>query len=297
MYTKTYNLRSVNKERKRKRMETKERLEQEIREAVRAARSENPLVPSITNVITIDFVANAQLAVGGSAAMLYLAEEGESIVPASAAFYINMGSLLPVHREGVIRTARALSCASCPWVLDPVGIGIGSMRNEILLGIKEYKPSIIRCNASEAIALARLWNLETEDVRSHVRGVDASDTVQDAKAAAISLARFTGGAVAVSGKLDLVCDAQKLAFSAGGSELMTKITGSGCSLGGVAAVYAAHATPFVAALTATAAYNRAGKNAEAKAQGPASFKTAFLDELFNLSAEEIAQNPFDLEEI
>ena len=49
----------------------------EIAEAVEAVRKNNPMAGSITNTVTIDFVANAQLAVGGSAAMVYLPDEGE----------------------------------------------------------------------------------------------------------------------------------------------------------------------------------------------------------------------------
>ena len=60
---------------------------------------------------------------------------------------------------------------------------------------------------------------------------------------------------------------------------MEKITGSGCSLGGVCAVYAGVASPFIAALTATQIYNLAGKRAESKVKAPGSFQVQFLDEL------------------
>ena len=83
-----------------------------------------------------------------------------------------------------------------------------------------------------------------------MRGVDSTDTVNAAKAAAAALAKWTGGAVAVSGETDLVTDGTVFAYSKGGSHFMEKVTGSGCSLGGVAAVYAAAASPFIAALTA-----------------------------------------------
>ena len=46
-----------------------------------------------------------------------------------------------------------------------------------------------------------------------------------AKAAAIELAKYTGGAVAVSGETDLVTDGSIIAFSHGGSHFMEKITG------------------------------------------------------------------------
>jgi hydroxyethylthiazole kinase len=193
--------------------------------------------------------------------------------------------------------ARAVYKAGKPWVLDPVAIGIGSMRTDLLRQFKAYKPSVIRGNASEILALAGLWGLDGGTDRSNVRGVDSTDQVIAAKAAAVALARWTGGAVAVSGKMDLVTDGSVAVLSHGGSHFMKRITGSGCSLGGVVAVYATAASPFIAALTATAAYNLAGSRAEARADGPGSFQTAFLDELYKATAADIANNPFEIEEI
>ena len=57
------------------------------------------MVGSITNMVTINFVANVQLALGGSAAMVYLSEEGEFLAKAGGAMYINVGTLLPIHEE------------------------------------------------------------------------------------------------------------------------------------------------------------------------------------------------------
>lgn len=75
---------------------------------------------------------------------------------------------------------------------------------------------------------------------------------------------------------------------------MTCITGSGCSLGGVCAVYACVADPFVAALTATAAYNLAGLRAAETCDGPGSFQVAFLNALYNLTTEEVTEAPLAL---
>ena len=60
-------------------------LEASIAKAAADVRANNPLAGSITNTVTIDFVANAQLAVGGSAAMVYLPDEGETLVAAGGA--------------------------------------------------------------------------------------------------------------------------------------------------------------------------------------------------------------------
>lgn len=276
-------------------MYTKDEIKKQIIEAVNKVKAANPMAGSITNSVTINFVANAQLAVGGSAAMVYLPDEGEFIANAGGATYINVGTLTPIYEETLPRTAKALFDAGKPWVLDPVAIGIGGLRTKLLLGFKEYKPSVIRGNASEVIALAGLWGLEGGTDQSAVRGVDSTDTVNAAREAAVALAKYTGGAVAVSGKTDLVTDGETVVYSYGGSRFMEKITGSGCSLGGVAAVYATAASPFIAALTATAVYNLAGKRAELRACAPGSFQTAFLDELYIATAEEIADNPFDME--
>ena len=277
-------------------MYSKTEVQEKIRQAVRTARETNPMAPSITNSVTINFVANAQLAVGGSAAMVYLPDEGEFVAQVGGATYINVGTLLPIYEETLPRTAKALHTLGKPWVLDPVAIGIGEMRTKLLSCFREYKPSVIRGNASEIIALAGLWNLDGGTSDSAVRGVDSTDTVAAARQAAVALAKFTGGAVAVSGETDLITDGETVAYSHGGSKFMEMVTGSGCSLGGVTAVYACAAEPFIAALTAANIYNLAGKRAESKVQAPGSFQVQFIDELYLATPEEVAENPFELEQ-
>ena len=257
--------------------------------AVKAVREKNPSAPSITNTVTQDFVANAQLAVGGSAAMLYLADECAAIAKVAPAFYINMGTAMPFYAETLPKAAQALHANQTPWVLDPVGIGLASLRTDILRQFKNFPPSIIRGNASEIIALAKLWGL-IESSGGKVRGVDSTEKVSEAKAAAVALAKFTGGAVAVSGEEDLVTDGKEEILCAGGSALLTKVTGGGCALGGVMAIYLAVANPFIAALTATTMFNLAGTKAAAQSDAPASFKVNFLDNLYKLTAEDVANN-------
>ena len=274
----------------------KAELQRQIASAARQVRNTNPMAGSITNTVTVNFVANAQIAVGGSAAMVYLPDEGEFLANAGGATYLNVGTLLPIYEETLPRTARALHEAGKPWVLDPVGIGIGSLRTKLLEQMKELKPTVIRGNASEIIALASLWGIEA-GVSAQVRGVDSTQAVDEARDAAVALARFTGGAVAVSGEIDLVTDGVQVAYSHGGSHFMAQITGSGCSLGGVCAVFAACAeTPFAAALAGVQAYNLAGARAQERVDAPGSFQVAFLDELYKASPEDIAANPFDLQE-
>ncbi len=275
----------------------KNSIQKQIIQAVESVKKTNPMAGSITNTITINFVANAQLAVGGSAAMVYLPDEAEFLAGSGGATYLNMGGILPIYEQSLPRTARLLHDMGKPWVLDPVAIGIGDLRTRILQQFKDYKPQIIRGNPSEIIALAGLWGMDGGSAASNVRGVDSTDSVNAARAASIALARWTGGAVFASGETDLITDGRVLCYSHGGSYFMEKITGAGCSLGGVVAVYATAATPFIAALTAASVYNLAGSRAESKADGPASFQIQFLDELYRATAWDIANNHFEIEEV
>ena len=140
----------------------KQEIQEQIIEAVKTVKKNNPMAGSITNSVTINFVANAQLAVGGSAAMVYLPDEGEVLANAGGAVYINVGTLLPIYEETLGHLGRILYDIKKPWVLDPVAIGIGSLRTKLLKEFKDCKPSIIRGNASEIIALAGLWEFPSK---------------------------------------------------------------------------------------------------------------------------------------
>ena len=82
-----------------------EQLKQHMVKAVDEIRATNPMAGSITNTVTIDFVANAQLAVGGSAAMVYLPDEGEALVAGG-------GAIANAEVEGVsLETLAQMACA------------------------------------------------------------------------------------------------------------------------------------------------------------------------------------------
>lgn len=272
------------------------KLRQEIGDLAIRTRAMYPLVPSITNTVTVNFVANAQLAVGGSAAMIYLPDEGVAMAKLGASMYINMGTLLPVYEETLPATVNTLHEEKKPWVLDPVGIGVGALRRKILRAFRSQPPTVIRGNASEILAVAHLWGLYEEKAATGVRGVDATDSVEAATSAAIALARWTGGAVAVSGSVDFITDGRWAARISGGSQFLPLITGAGCSLGGVMAVYVAEGTPFVSALTGAVLFKLAGQQAEREAVGPAGFQVRFLDALYRIAPEELAAYPFHVEE-
>ncbi|WP_055426437.1 hydroxyethylthiazole kinase [Bifidobacterium aesculapii] len=273
-------------------------LKARIRQAAEAVRERTPMAQSFTNFVTINLVANAQLAAGGAAAMSFLPDDVVDTASMSGADYINVGTLLPFYKDALPKIARAFRKTGHKWVLDPVAAGIGSTRTEILRAFRAAPPTVVRGNASEIIALATMWGLVSPDDATRPAGVESVDEVEAAVEPAKALARFLaasapGGeaAVAVSGKADLVTDGATVYRLPGGSPMMAKITGAGCSLGGVTAVYLAVTDPLTAALAATALYDRAGEAAEKVSNGPGSFQVAFLDALWNTTPDQIASSP------
>ena len=254
-----------------------------IADAVRAVRDTTPLAQSFTNFVTINLVANAQLAVGGTAAMSFLPDDVLDIAAICGATYINVGTLLPFYKDALTDIAQGLHEQGKPWVLDPVAAGLGATRTAILESFRDVPPTVVRGNASEIIVLDRMWGLADADAAAddgtRPAGVESVDEVDSAIPAARRLARHLA---AHDGTHDYRLP--------GGSALMTKITGAGCSLGGVVGTYLAVADPLTAAMAASLHFNRAGEIAEAAAHGPGSFQTEFLDALWNVTAEQIADS-------
>ncbi|RSX57732.1 hydroxyethylthiazole kinase [Bifidobacterium samirii] len=279
-------------------------IRESIAQAVRDVKATTPLAASFTNFVTINLVANAQLASGGTAAMSFLADDVIATSAISGADYVNVGTLLPFYREALDRIAHAFHESGHKWVLDPVAAGIGTERTAILTAFRDVPPTVIRGNASEIIALDAMWGLadaaDDDAAVTRPAGVESVDEVDSALDAAVRLARHMAShradgtaAVAVSGAVDLVTDGRDVYRLPGGSALMTKITGAGCSLGGVTATYLAVADPMTAALAASLLYNRAGEAAEARAEGPGSFQTHLLDALWTTTPEQVAGSPID----
>lgn len=274
----------------------KNEIKENIKKAVEEVRGTKPMAPSITNTVTVNLVANTQLAVGGAAAMAYLEDEVIGLASISESFYINLGTMFDFYMDTLAPLADYLEENNHKWVLDPVAAGLGEKRSQAINYFKDKRPTIIRANASEILAIAEMWGIAKNN-KTKTRGVEAEDEVEEAKEAAIDIARLTGGVVAISGKVDLITDGKIIARSYGGSDMMESITGAGCSLGGVCAVFESVTDSFTAALTATQVYNLAASIASKKAKGPASFQTEFIDTLYNINSEEIANNRFEIEEL
>lgn len=247
-------------------------------ETMRAAR---PLVHSIANYVSMDIAANALLAIGASPAMVHAREEVEEFVAISGALVVNIGTLSVTWVEAMILAAQGARRHGKPWVLDPVGAGATHLRTETVRSLLPQRPSIIRGNASEIMAVAGGAGVAP-------KGVDSVNTTDEALAFAQSLARHEGCIVIASGAIDIVTDGDRVVKLANGSPMMTKVTALGCALSAVTGAFAAVAADnFEAGVAAAAVYGIAGEIAAERASGPGSFRVAFLDVLDSIGRSDL----------
>ena len=262
-----------------------------IWEQLEAVRQTSPLVHNITNLVVMHTTANALLALGASPVMAHAAEEVEEIAGLASALVLNIGTLSPAWVESMRLALSAARARSLPVVVDPVGAGASRYRTQTALGlIAASKSAIVRGNASEIAALA--------GSAITTKGVDSSMEALAAKDAAMDLARGHGCVVCVSGATDLVTDGESVVTLTGGSPLMTRVTGMGCTASAFCAAFAAVAGTAAdsncktarmdATVSAMAVMSAAGGLAVEEAAGPGSFLTAFLDRVSALSAADLA---------
>lgn len=244
-----------------------------------------PLTHCITNAVVTGFTANVLLAVGAAPAMVDISGEAGLFAGVASGLLVNLGTPTPEQRLASLEAAEGAAGAGTPWVLDPVAIGALPVRTGLAHELAALRPTAIRGNASEILALAGL--------SGGGRGVDTTDSTDAAAEAAFLLAERHGSVVAVSGPVDLLTDGERVIRIANGDPLLTLVTGGGCALGAVMAAFlgAARSTPIRpldAVAAASLVYTVAAERAAAVSSGPGSFAVALLDALAAVQPLELA---------
>lgn len=236
----------------------------------------SPLVHCMTNDVVQTFTANTLLALGASPAMVIETEEASQFAAIASALLINVGTLTQLRAQSIcaVEQAKALKHST----LDPVAVGALDYRRRFCLELLSHKPTAIRGNASEIMALAGIAN--------GGRGVDTTDAAANAIPAAQTLARETGAIVVVTGEMDYVTDGHRIIGIHGGDPLMTKVVGTGCALSAVVAACCALPGDTLENVASACHWmKQAGERAVARSEGPGSFVPHFLDALWQLTQE------------
>lgn len=251
-----------------------------LKNALTSLQSTQPLVLNLTNLVTMDFMANAQLAIGASPLMSVSDNELEELIAVSHAVNINIGTLDTPFIERCVKAAKLAKKYDKPVVLDPVGAGASRQRTEAALRILP-DCTILRGNASEILALCNITH--------QTKGVDSTHSTEEAKQAATHLAKAYNIVVVVSGATDYITDKNLSISFSYGSPLMPRVVGMGCTLTAVIAAFAGSMQdPYQAAMAATLYFSLCGNIAAKAAQAPASFQQAFIDALFQATETDLS---------
>lgn len=244
-------------------------------------RNQIPLVHCITNYVTVNDVANALLACGGSPIMADDIEEVSDITSISNALVINIGTLNQRTIASMIKAGKTANEKGIPVVFDPVGAGASALRNRAAQQLlEEVKFTAIRGNLSEISFLAGL--------EASTRGVDVSeaDSARDGAAVAKAAAEAYHCVVAITGAVDIVTDGKQVARIQNGVPQMGKVTGTGCMLSGVVGAYVgANSDTFRAVTAAIASMGIAGELAYERSRelGTGSLHIGIIDALSQIN--------------
>lgn len=251
----------------------------ERREILAALHRAAPRIHCLTNPVTMQDVANILLACGGSAIMAQDPREAEEISALCHGTLLNTGVPDQEKWRSCILAGKKAGELGRPVVLDPVGAGSSRFRREgIHELLSQVKPSIIRCNQGEAYTLLHLH-------RGISGGVESGVTLDEESQMRLSaeLAGAYGCTALVSGSKDAVSDGTRTELLGGGDGRIARITGGGCMLSALCALFAAAGVPAYEAAREAAkiwkeSSDSAGKRADAAGEGMGSFHRYLFDE-------------------
>ncbi|WP_310621678.1 hydroxyethylthiazole kinase [Flexibacterium corallicola] len=247
---------------------------------LKTLREQSPLVHNMTNIVVANTTANALLALGASPAMVDGPEEAPELASVAGALVVNVGTVTPAQAQAMKLAVKAAQQAGTPWVLDPVAVGALSFRTKLAVELLESKPTVIRGNASEIMALAGQGG--------GGKGVDSTDSSEAAFDSAKELSQRTGAVVVVSGAVDYITDGSRVALVENGDAMMPYVTGLGCTATALTgATLAVNDDPFLAATHAMLFLGITGELAAKDTKGPGSLQLDIINGLYQLSDEQI----------
>lgn len=246
-------------------------------------RAAKPLIHHITNFVVMNDTANITLHIGGSPVMAHAIDEMDDMTGIANALVLNIGTITHEWCEAMIRAGLKANSKNIPVILDPVGAGATALRTDITQRIvNDVKVQIIRGNAGEIGSIS--------GVGGTVRGVDSVGDAGSPIEMARHIANISSAITVVTDKRDIISDGMRSLAVDNGHEWLTTLTGTGCMATSVIAAFAAVEKDYVlAAASALAVYGLAAERAAEQATGPASFKIAFLDQIYAMTPEMVAE--------
>jgi hydroxyethylthiazole kinase len=235
-------------------------------DVIERIRAKRPRVHCITNAVAQNFTANMLLAAGAVPSMTIAQKEVRAFAARADAVLVNLGTFDPERQKAAVAAIAVANRRGVPWVLDPVFIDRSPPRAAFARTLLGKKPSAIRLNAAEFVALS---------------GGKETKAPDDATLAKFAKARKT--VVGLTGARDFIRDGERLATIANGDPLMARVTAMGCVASAlVGAALAVEPDAWKATAAALIAIGIAGEVAAARARGPGSFASEIIDAVYAL---------------
>jgi len=252
-------------------------------EALELIRTDRPLIHHITNMVVMNDTANVTLHVGALPVMAHAPQEVAEMAGLAGALVLNIGTLTSEWIESMLLAGYRSNERKIPIVLDPVGAGATKLRTESSLRLlSELQIAVLRGNAGEIGAVA--------GAGGEVRGVESIRGLDNPVATAMTLAGQYKTVVAITGVRDILSNGERVLGVDNGHYLLSTNTGTGCmSTAVIGAFCAVEKDYLIAAATALACYGLAAEIAAKEAKGPASFKVALLDSLYNMTPARLSE--------
>lgn len=234
----------------------------------------HPLVVNITNNVTINDIANVLTMINASPIMTAEIDEIEDLLKLAkelqGSLVINIGTITKLQANLMKRAVKIANQLALPVILDPVGAGASKFRTELCLELLQKNAiTIVRGNFSEITALVE------SNVQS--KGVDTVKTTDPKVAQRLACKYKT--VVLLSGKVDYLASETEFFKIEGGSDLLPKISGTGCILTSIIGAYAAIYPPIQACKHGLTLMLNASEKAEQKSRVIPEFKQNLFNEL------------------
>lgn len=225
-------------------------------------RETQPLVHTISNLVSANDCANLLLAVGASPIMASAIQEMEDITRISQATVLNLGTPNDDKYATCQQAGINANKMKHPVIIDPVGVGASSYRKEKVTALLQVvRPTILRANLGEIQSLLGKEN-------TAARGVDSfGQSDNQGLADAMALAKQLACVVLMTGENDFVTDGKSAYKIEGGSSILTQITGTGDMLSVLCGALAHVTSPIQAALYASYTWKVIGERVQESAQG------------------------------
>ncbi len=212
-----------------------------------------PKIHCLTNPVVMQDTANLLLAAGGSAIMAQDPAEVEEITAFCQATLLNIGVPDEAKFKACILAGKRANTLGHPVILDPVGAGASRFRREGLQRLFSHITfDLIRCNQEEACVLLYMRRKISAGNPSLGKppakakgGVESQEAFreEELKELAAQLGRACSCTVLISGEKDAVSDGTHTVLIPGGTKRMRRLTGGGCMLSALCALFCGFGCP------------------------------------------------------